>query len=154
VAKLPLLVALPDEAASAALARRLAPLLRAGDVVALSGLIGAGKTTFARALIRALAGDAALEVPSPTFTLVQPYPEARVPVAHFDLYRLGDGAELDELGFDDAAAGGIALVEWPERAPARFATALSVALAPDGDGRVATITGDEEWAARLAGARV
>ena len=77
----------------------------AGDVVALKGDLGAGKTTLARALIRALAGDPGLDVPSPTFTLVQTY-EARLPVAHFDLYRLGSPAELDELGFGEALADG------------------------------------------------
>lgn len=150
----PLTIDLPDEAATIALAEALAPLLRAGDVVTLSGLIGAGKTTFARALIRSLAGDAALEVPSPTFTLVQPYDETRIPVTHFDLYRLADGVELDELGLDEAVADGIALVEWPERAPGRFRGALAVALAPAGEGRTAGLSGDAGWLVRLGALRV
>ncbi|MGV8840072.1 MAG: tRNA (adenosine(37)-N6)-threonylcarbamoyltransferase complex ATPase subunit type 1 TsaE [Bauldia sp.] len=141
---------LPDEAATAALAARLAPILRRGDVVALSGEIGAGKTTFARALIRALAGDPGLEVPSPTFTLVQPYSETRIPVAHFDLYRLAGGAELDELGLDDALTEGIALVEWPERVGARLPPALWIRLEPTGAGRTATLSGvGREWPERL-----
>lgn len=142
-------IVLADEGATAALAATVAPLLRPGDVVALSGEIGAGKTTFARALIRTLAGNAALEVPSPTFTLVQPYSETRIPVAHFDLYRLAAGAELDELGFDDAESAGIALVEWPERAPGRFGGALSVRLAAAGAGRLAVLSGEGDWPARL-----
>ncbi|MCW5714623.1 MAG: tRNA (adenosine(37)-N6)-threonylcarbamoyltransferase complex ATPase subunit type 1 TsaE [Bauldia sp.] len=148
----PITIDLPDEAATIALAEALAPLLRAGDIVTLSGLIGAGKTTFARALIRTLAGDRALEVPSPTFTLVQPYGETSIPVAHFDLYRLADGVELDELGFDDAVAEGVALVEWPERAPGRFRGALAVSLVPAGAGagRIATLDGDASWHERLA----
>ncbi len=147
---LPIELTLADEAATMAFAAALAPLLRPGDVVTLSGLIGAGKTTFARALIRTLAGNEALEVPSPTFTLVQPYDETRIPVAHFDLYRLAAGAELDELGFDDAAGGGIALVEWPERAAGRFDGALSITLTPSGTGRIATLAGGAKWGDRLA----
>lgn len=142
-------VVLPDEAATAALASAIAPLLRAGDVVALSGDLGAGKTTFARALIRVLAGNPALEVPSPTFTLVQAYGEAAIPVSHFDLYRLADGSELDELGFDDALAAGMALVEWPERARGRLPGALSIALAMAGSGRTAVLSGNEAWGRRL-----
>lgn len=149
----PIGIDLPDEAATVALAAALASLLRPGDTVALSGPIGAGKTTFARALIRTLAGDEALEVPSPTFTLVQPYGETRIPVAHFDLYRLAAGTELDELGFDDAVTGGIALVEWPERAAGRFRDALSVALEPAGSGRRAVLSGDTDWLQRLASLR-
>lgn len=146
----PIGIDLPDEAATIVLAEAVAPLLRRGDVVTLSGLIGAGKTTFARALIRSLAGDQALEVPSPTFTLVQPYDGTRIPVAHFDLYRLAEGTELDELGFDDAVADGIALVEWPERAPGRFPDGLVVALSPAGSGRRAVLSGGPAWLRRLA----
>ncbi len=142
---------LPGEAATERLAAELSLWLRAGDVVALRGDLGAGKTTFARAMIRALADDPALEVPSPTFTLVQTYEDGRLPVAHFDLYRVNAPADLDELGFDDFS-GAVVLVEWPERAGNRIpATALTVALAISGDGgRAATLTGGGDWPARLA----
>ena len=114
----------------------IAAALRPGDVVALQGDLGAGKTTLARALVRALAGDPSLDVPSPTFTLVQAY-EARLPVAHFDLYRIGSPAELDELGFAEAAAEGVVLVEWPEKAGDRLpAEAIIVELTELGDGRL------------------
>jgi tRNA threonylcarbamoyladenosine biosynthesis protein TsaE len=111
-------IALADEAATADLARRLAPYLKAGDVVALRGDLGAGKTSFARALIRALSGadGADREVPSPTFTLVQSYDTPARRVHHFDLYRIRSPDELTEIGWDEALADGIVLVEWPERA--------------------------------------
>ena len=132
---------LPDERATARLGADLALALRAGDVLALEGDLGAGKTTLARGLIRALAGDAQLEVPSPTFTLVQAY-EGRIPVHHFDLYRLSSAAELDELGFDDAIAQGAALVEWPDRAEGRLPeSAIHVELTHRDAGRVARIAG-------------
>jgi tRNA threonylcarbamoyladenosine biosynthesis protein TsaE len=104
---------LADEAATAQLAARLAPILQPGDVVALQGDLGAGKTAFARALIRALAG-AEVEVPSPTFTLVQTYDTEAGTIWHFDLYRLQGPDEVVELGWDEATQG-IVLVEWPER---------------------------------------
>lgn len=98
-----------------AVAARLAP----GDLILLEGDLGAGKTHFARALIRALAGDPALTVPSPTFSLVQAY-EARVPVWHADLYRIGGPEEVDELGLDEGLRGGAVLIEWPDRAEGRL----------------------------------
>lgn len=119
----------------------LALALRAGDVLALEGDLGAGKTTLARGLIRALAGDPELEVPSPTFTLVQAY-DGRIPVHHFDLYRLASATELDELGFDDAIAQGAALVEWPDRAEGRLPeSAVHVELTHQDAGRLARIAG-------------
>lgn len=105
---------LTDEAATRDIAARLAGLLATGDVIGLSGDLGSGKTTFARALIRALGGGG--EVPSPTFTLVQVYELATADVWHFDLYRIADPMEVAELGLEDALAGGISLIEWPERA--------------------------------------
>jgi tRNA threonylcarbamoyladenosine biosynthesis protein TsaE len=143
---------LPDQAATERLARTLAPGLGAGDVVALAGDLGSGKTTLARALIRALTGDAAEEVPSPTFTLVQCYDTETVTVWHFDLYRLTDPDEVVELGWDDACAGGIVLVEWPERAGSLLPVErLEVALAMAGEhARRAVLTGSGGWARRLA----
>lgn len=124
--------------------------LRAGDAIALEGDLGAGKSTLARALIRALADDIGLDVPSPTFTLVQSY-ETRVPVHHFDLYRLSSPDELDELGLDDALVQGAALIEWPERAGDRLpGTALEVELAEHGEGRAARISGQGAVFERVA----
>jgi tRNA threonylcarbamoyl adenosine modification protein YjeE len=97
------------------IAELVALKVRPGDVVALSGDLGAGKTTFARALIRAILADPAAEVPSPTFPLVIAYAASRLAVAHFDFYRLQGASDLDEIGFHDAAADGLAIVEWPER---------------------------------------
>jgi len=101
-------------AATRALAQRLAPLLEAGDVLALHGGLGAGKTTFARALIGALR-QAETEVPSPTFTLVQSYDGLNFPIYHFDLYRLDQPDEVFELGWEDTQMG-LMLVEWPDKA--------------------------------------
>lgn len=104
-----------DETALGAVAAALAARLRAGDVVFLCGDLGAGKTVFARALIRALCADPALPVPSPTFTLVQTYDSPAGLLWHFDLYRLRAADEIYEIGWEDACAGGVMLVEWPER---------------------------------------
>lgn len=128
-------VFLADEAATIRFGEDIALALRQGDYVALSGDLGAGKSTFARALIRAMADDEALEVPSPTFTLVQTY-ALRLPVAHFDLYRIADAAEIDELGFDEALSEGVCLVEWPEKAhDALPAEGISLRFLHEGDGR-------------------
>ena len=146
-------IALADEQATAALARRLAVLARPGDVVALSGGLGAGKTSFARAFLRARAGDPALEVPSPTFTLVQAYDLPGGAVWHLDLYRLSDPSEVWELGIEEALADAILLVEWPERmGPLLPEGSLWIELAPGaGAGaRVAAIDAPEAWKGRLA----
>jgi tRNA threonylcarbamoyl adenosine modification protein YjeE len=107
-----------DEAGVVRLAELLALKLRKGDVVALAGEVGAGKTTLARALIAALSGDPNTEVPSPTFSLSQLYETPRLTVTHFDFYRLGSAIEAREVGFDEAVATGAAIVEWPQQAPA------------------------------------
>lgn len=129
---------LADDAATAALGRALAHVLRSGDVVALSGDLGAGKTALARAIIRTLLGDEELEVPSPTFSLVQPYDG----VLHADLYRLGTPEEAGELALFDHPDD-IVLVEWPERAPALRAqadVAIVLTIPADGRGRLAEVT--------------
>ena len=94
----------------------IAAALAPGDLITLSGDLGAGKSTFARALIRHFAGDESVEVPSPTFTLMQAYELPRFNLVHADLYRLSGPAELAELGFEDIAAGAVTLLEWPDRA--------------------------------------
>ncbi len=132
---------LADDAATEALGRELAAELNPGDLVILEGDLGAGKTALARAIIRALAGDQSMDVPSPTFALVQPYDTARGPVLHADLYRLGDPREVDELGLLDNAQA-VVLVEWAERAPeiAEQATlVVSLAIPPGGEGRLVTL---------------
>lgn len=134
---------LPDEAATAALAARLAALARPGDAILLSGPLGAGKSAFVRAFLRAATGDPALDVPSPTFTLVQAYATPRFTAHHFDLWRLRDEADLRELGWEEAREG-VVLVEWPDRLGAlRPGDALEIALAPGAtpDARVATLAG-------------
>src|SRR3984885_14660287 len=107
-------IELPDLAATEALAASVAALARVGDAILLEGELGAGKTAFARAFLRAATGDPALEVPSPTFTLVQSYDTPLGTVQHFDLWRLEGRGGLTELGWDEAR-NGIVLVEWPDR---------------------------------------
>ncbi|MBO9420263.1 tRNA (adenosine(37)-N6)-threonylcarbamoyltransferase complex ATPase subunit type 1 TsaE [Labrenzia sp. R4_2] len=107
---------LKDESDTRQLAEDLAAILKPGDLLCLSGDLGAGKSTFSRALIRNIAGDPDLEVPSPTFTLVQPYDLPRLPLAHFDLYRLEEPEELEELGLEENLEDSAALIEWPEMA--------------------------------------
>lgn len=133
---------LKDEAATIQLGEDLALALKPGDCLALSGDLGAGKSTLARAFLRAMADDETLEVPSPTFTLVQSY-DLRIPVSHFDLYRLADVSELDELGLDEALSDGICLVEWPENALSALPkTRLTATFSHLDDGRRVTISGD------------
>ncbi len=117
------LIDVADEAQTAELAARLAPLIRdTVKLVTLSGDLGAGKTAFARALIRALAQDPTLEAPSPTFTLMQLYETPSCRILHADLYRIAGGeAELEAMGFEEEAEDALVLVEWPERAPSLFA---------------------------------
>ena len=149
---------LPDLAATEALGRSIAGLLQAGDAVLLDGPLGAGKTALARALLREACGEPGMEVPSPSYTLVQTYDGRSaagepLPIAHFDLWRLHDASALDELGWDEAQDG-VVLVEWPDRlGPLAPADALHVTLRvlPDRTGSVdpprrATLTG---WPGRL-----
>ncbi len=136
---------LANDDATAALGAKLAARARPGDVLLLQGPLGAGKSTLARAFIRALAGDPGLTVPSPTFTLVQAYETPRGEVWHYDLWRLGGPEGLTELGWDEAGDK-ITLVEWPERlgglAPAE---ALRVGLSHAGAGREIELLGEERW---------
>lgn len=133
---------LPDDAATLAFGTELAKNLEPGDIVSLEGELGAGKSALARATIRALAGDPNLEIPSPTFALVQPYDTRRGLVLHADLYRLGDPAEVDELGLLDTPDA-IVFVEWAARAPhVEEAATIRIALSipPGGEGRIVQIT--------------
>src|ERR1700736_5749644 len=148
-------VVLPDEQATRRLAVDVANALKPGDLVTLSGDLGAGKTTFARALIRYLADDETTEVPSPTFTLMQSYELPRFQVVHVDLYRTSGTAELAELGFDDLPEGTVVLLEWPDRAgtrlpPDRLDIALTVAPKLKLEFRHAMVTGHGAFAPRVA----
>ncbi|RST30847.1 tRNA (adenosine(37)-N6)-threonylcarbamoyltransferase complex ATPase subunit type 1 TsaE [Sphingomonas ginkgonis] len=128
---------LADEAATAALGRAIAGLLRPGDVVALEGPLGVGKTALARAILAGAGHDG--EVPSPTFAIVQPYEHLPLPIWHADLYRLEDPDELEELGLDSALEDGALLVEWPSRAGSgawRQALRLSLAFGEGGARRL------------------
>lgn len=141
-------LALPDEAATKALGAALASLLAPGDAVCLSGPLGAGKSTLARALVRTLTTPEE-DVPSPTFTLVQFYEGERLPVAHFDLYRLSDPDEAYEIGLDEALEEGAALIEWPERLEGRLPQdRLDVEITLDGEARRARLTPHGAWEGR------
>ena len=132
-------MSLADETATAALGATLAQRLRPGDVVGLQGELGSGKTTLARAILRAAAGDPELIVPSPTFTLVEVYETPRGTFWHFDLYRLDAPEQVFELGWEEALAEGIVLIEWPQRLGDLLPKHLSVTLEVDGDGRRALL---------------
>jgi tRNA threonylcarbamoyl adenosine modification protein YjeE len=130
-----------DEAGVVRLAELLALKIRSGDLIALSGDLGAGKTTLARALIGAVLRDSSAEVPSPTFSLHQTYVSRRLTIAHFDFYRLSGAHEVAELGFEDAAQDGAVIVEWPERAAALLPeTRIEVVLAETSDPDVRCVT--------------
>lgn len=143
-----MILTLPDLAATERFAARVAAAMRPGDAILLAGPLGAGKTAFARALLRAATGDPVLDVPSPSFTLVQSYDTRHGKVHHFDLWRLDGPSALAELGWDDARED-IVLVEWPDR--------LGVLTPPDalrlvfelaeGDARIVRAEG---WSGRLA----
>jgi tRNA threonylcarbamoyladenosine biosynthesis protein TsaE len=140
---------LADAAATEALGADLGGLLKAGDVILLSGGLGAGKTSFARGILRGAgyAGDVA----SPTFPILIDYapPDVRLPVAHADLYRIGDPADLEQLDLDATTIDGALIVEWPERLPDdAWPNALRLTFAPEGNGRRLTVGAGEGWGAR------
>jgi tRNA threonylcarbamoyl adenosine modification protein YjeE len=147
--------ALENEQATERFAVEIANALEPGDLVTLSGDLGAGKTAFARALIRYLAGDPGIAVPSPTFTLMQVYELPRFTLAHADLYRLSGPDELAELGLDDIASTGVVLMEWPDRAgdrlpPDRIDIALALSPAHGAEHREVCVTGYGALATRVA----
>lgn len=152
-----LILDLADADATTALGRAVAPRLEPGEAVLLYGPLGMGKSTLARGLIRALAGEHE-DVPSPTFTLVQFYEshgaDKGPPIAHFDLYRLSRPEEAFEIGLDEALDVGAALIEWPERLgddPARALgpDRLTIVLSEKGNGRHATVSGAGAWAMKI-----
>lgn len=140
---------LPDLAAMERLGQAIARQLRAGDVVALSGGLGAGKTTLARAIIAALGHRG--EVPSPTFTIVETYDTLDPPLVHADFYRLDDPAEAEEIGLDDYRAGAALLAEWPDNAGgfAHEAGCLSITLEIADSGRKAIVVPGDDWLGRM-----
>jgi tRNA threonylcarbamoyladenosine biosynthesis protein TsaE len=136
---------LDHEADTARLGAAIAAELRRHEAVCLSGPLGAGKSTLARGLIQALAGDA-IEVPSPTFTLVQTYATPRLALAHFDLYRLEKPEEVGELGLDEALDEGAAVIEWPDKLGHHLPhDRLDVELHIDGAGRRAQLRAHGAW---------
>ena len=147
---LPITISLAGERDTIRLGEDLALALKPGDCLALIGDLGAGKSTLARAFIRAMADEPALEVPSPTFTIIQTY-DARIRVAHLDLYRLSDVSELDELGIDEMLEDGVCLIEWPDIAAAVLPPeqTITLRLTHSGEGRVAVIEAPAQQKARL-----
>ncbi len=147
---LPITIPLEGEKDTIRLGEDLALALKPGDCLALIGDLGAGKSTLARAFIRAMADEPDLEVPSPTFTIIQTY-DARIPVAHLDLYRLSDVSELDELGIDEMLEDGICLIEWPDIAAEILPPeqTVTLTLTHSGEGRLASIEAPAKLKARL-----
>ena len=139
---------LADTAMTEAVGASLAAMLRAGDVITLSGQLGTGKTSIARGLLRAL--GLAGEAPSPSFAIVQPYapPEVRLPVLHVDLYRIEHAEELEELGLDESLADSALIVEWPERAAGRWPDALHLFVEAESTGRRLTWDVPAAWEGR------
>ncbi|MCF8503818.1 MAG: tRNA (adenosine(37)-N6)-threonylcarbamoyltransferase complex ATPase subunit type 1 TsaE [Caulobacter sp.] len=147
---LPAQLDLADEAATARLGASLASALRPGEAICLSGPLGAGKSTLARALVRALTRPDE-DVPSPTFTLVQFYETAAFPLAHFDLYRLASPDEAFEIGLDEALDEGAALIEWPQRLDGRLPPDrldIEISLENGGETRRARLTPHGAWKGR------
>lgn len=149
-------IALDSPRATADLAAALARVARPGDVLALKGELGVGKTAFARAFIRAFArlagAPAPDEVPSPTFTLMQTYDAQGTSVHHVDLFRISGPGEADELGLDDAMADGVTLIEWPERLGTRLPARrleLLFRYGAEAEQRTVALSGAGDWARRL-----
>ena len=144
-----MIVELPDLAAMAAFGARIAERLRPGDVVALSGGLGVGKTTLARGILAALGHQG--EVPSPTFTIVETYDALRVPLVHADFYRLERPAEAGEIGLDDYREGAALIAEWPEHAGGFTGEpgCLAITLEIHGGGRRAIVEPGADWLGRL-----
>jgi len=141
-------IALPDLAAMEALGQRIAARLAPGDVIALSGTLGTGKTTLARAILAALGHTG--EVPSPTYTIIETYDDLELPVAHADFYRLDHPSEVEELGLDDYREGAVLIAEWPDHAGgfAHEPACLAIDLEKVGDGREAVVTPGTSWQGR------
>ncbi|MCC6924371.1 tRNA (adenosine(37)-N6)-threonylcarbamoyltransferase complex ATPase subunit type 1 TsaE [Novosphingobium sp.] len=146
-----MIVELPDLTATEAFGARIAAQLRPGDVVALSGGLGAGKTTLARAIIAALGHSG--EVPSPTFAIIETYdpPQVRLPLVHADFYRLNDPAEAEELGLDHYREGAVLLAEWPEQAGGfgHEPGCLAIRLESADSARIAIVEPGPDWLGRL-----
>jgi len=141
---------LPDENATISFANDMALILKRGDLITLYGDLGAGKSTFARAVIRALADDNEFDVPSPTFTLVQQYDDIRLATTHADLYRIAAAEEVYELGLIEALQTGIVMVEWPEKAKSLLPRAsFAISLTQHEQGRLLRINAQEEGFKRL-----
>lgn len=139
--RMPVSLFLADDEATAAFAGRVAAMLRPGDLVLLEGDLGAGKSALARGIIRTLAGEPQMEVPSPSFALVQPYAAGGWNILHADLYRLQEAGEVEELGLLENPET-LVLVEWPDRAPelqSRATVRITIAIPEDGAGRSATV---------------
>lgn len=145
------MIKLPDLAAMDRFGRAIAQELRAGDVVALTGGLGAGKTTLARAIIAGLGHEG--EVPSPSFAIIEPYdpPSVRLPLVHADFYRLKHPDEAQEIGLDDYREGAVLIAEWPDHAGgfAHEPGCLSITLEVEDGGRFAIVEGGADWVGRV-----
>ena len=141
-------IRLADAEATEAFGAALAARLRVGDVIALFGPLGAGKTTLARGLLRGLGHQG--DVASPTFAIVQPYapPDTRIPLWHVDLYRIEASSELEEIGLGEARGEAALVIEWPERLPALWPDALRLTLAVEGAARALTAVVPPAWGER------